>query len=117
MLIMFAAEEAVLVEIHPSYRQDRHFRHASRLSGKAYMPLRSRTRETCVGSSDTVFADINELRIAMDGALRLARSFGGGLAECGLRCSGDLLALDRGMDPAYKNKIKTGDGIDLSFPC
>jgi capsular polysaccharide biosynthesis protein len=33
MLIMFAAEECVLVEIHPSYRQDRHFRHASRVTG------------------------------------------------------------------------------------
>ena len=34
MFIMFAADEAVLVEIHPSYRQDRHFRHASRVTGK-----------------------------------------------------------------------------------
>lgn len=32
MHIMYAAEEAVLVEIHPSYRQDRHFRHAARLT-------------------------------------------------------------------------------------
>lgn len=34
MFIMFAADEAVLVEIHPTYRQDRHFRHASRVTGK-----------------------------------------------------------------------------------
>lgn len=34
MFIMFAADEAVLVEIHPSYRQDRHFRHAARVTGK-----------------------------------------------------------------------------------
>ena len=33
MHILFAAEECVLVEIHPSYRQDRHFRHAARLVG------------------------------------------------------------------------------------
>ena len=32
MHIMFAAEEAILIEIHPSYRQDRHFRHAARNS-------------------------------------------------------------------------------------
>ncbi|GMH69624.1 hypothetical protein TL16_g05204 [Triparma laevis f. inornata] len=40
MNIIFAAEEAVLVEIHPHYRQDRHFRVASRMSGKVYMPMR-----------------------------------------------------------------------------
>lgn len=40
MNIIFAAEEAVLVEIHPHYRQDRHFRVASRMSGKVYMPIR-----------------------------------------------------------------------------
>lgn len=34
MYIMFAAEEAILIEIHPSYRQDRHFRHASRMTNK-----------------------------------------------------------------------------------
>ena len=31
---MFTADEAILVEIHPSYRMDRHFRHASKLAGK-----------------------------------------------------------------------------------
>ena len=37
---MFAADEAVLVELHPSYRQDRHFRHAARMTGKiGYMPF------------------------------------------------------------------------------
>lgn len=34
MHIMYGPEEAVLVEIHPSYRLDRHFRHAARLTGK-----------------------------------------------------------------------------------
>lgn len=48
MMIMFAAEEvriipscddihvlvkAILIEMHPSYRQDRHFRHAARMTG------------------------------------------------------------------------------------
>jgi hypothetical protein len=33
MHIMFGAEECVLLEIHPSYRQDRHFRHAARMTG------------------------------------------------------------------------------------
>jgi capsular polysaccharide biosynthesis protein len=74
MFIMFAAEEAVLVEIHPSYRQDRHFRHASRMTGKIYMPMRTTIRETCQGSSDNVMVDVGEFEKAMDGALRAARS-------------------------------------------
>jgi hypothetical protein len=40
MHIMFAAEEAVLLEIHPHYRLHRHFRNACRMTGKIYMPLR-----------------------------------------------------------------------------
>ena len=36
--------QAILVELHPSYRQDRHFRHAARMTGKIYMPLRSQQR-------------------------------------------------------------------------
>ncbi len=92
MNIMFAAEEvrvenyniinifpniyisqAVLVEIHPSYRQDRHFRHASRMTNKIYMPMRTTIRESCVGSSDTIMVQIDEFTKAMDGALRIAR--------------------------------------------
>ena len=38
MFVMFAADEAVLVELHPSYRQDRHFRHAARMTGKIAYP-------------------------------------------------------------------------------
>jgi hypothetical protein len=37
------------------------------------MPLRSRTRETCVGSSDNVVVPIDEFRATMDGAVRIAR--------------------------------------------
>lgn len=73
MFIMFAAEEAVLVEIHPSYRQDRHFRHAARMTGKIYMPMRTTRRESCQGSSDNVFVEPEEFAKTMDGALRIAR--------------------------------------------
>ena len=65
--------QAVLVEIHPSYRQDRHFRHAARMTGKIYMPIRSTRRETCVGSSDTVTVPIEEFERTVDGAVRIAR--------------------------------------------
>lgn len=61
------------MEIHPSYRQDRHFRHAARMTGKIYMPMRSTKRESCVGSSDTVTVPIDEFEKTMDGALRIAR--------------------------------------------
>lgn len=37
------------------------------------MPLRSTSRETCVGSSDNVVVPIEEFRATMDGALRIAR--------------------------------------------
>lgn len=65
--------KAVLVEIHPSYRQDRHFRHASRMTGKIYMPLRATARETCQGSSDNVMVPIEEFKKTLDGAVRIAR--------------------------------------------
>lgn len=117
MLIMFAAEEAVLVEIHPSYRQDRHFRHASRMTGKIYMPVRSMTRETCVGSSDNVVAPLVELRAAIDGAVRIARNFDDGISECGLVCPTEILAIDHRLDIQYKAKEKRGPALDLHFPC
>lgn len=104
MYIMFAAEESVLIEIHPSYRQDRHFRHAARMTGKVYMPVRSQTRETCVGSSDTVTVPIDEFRKALDGAVRMARSFDDGLSECGLTCPPSILALDKRLDGYYGKK-------------
>jgi hypothetical protein len=63
----------VLVEIHPSYRQDRHFRHAARMTGKIYMPLRATKRETCSGSSDSVTVPLEEFQRVMDGAVRIAR--------------------------------------------
>jgi len=117
MFIMFAADEAVLVEIHPSYRQDRHFRHASRLSGKMYMPLRSLQRESCVGSSDNVVVPVDEFAKAIDGALRLARSFDDGLSECGLVCPPSILALDGRLDGHYTSGQRKGRPVDTRFPC
>jgi protein O-GlcNAc transferase len=117
MFIMFAADEAVLVEIHPSYRQDRHFRHASRVTGKMYLPLRAKTRETCQGSSDNVMVPIDEFKLTMDGALRLARSFDDGLSECGLTCNPGILALDKRLDPYYKQTDKKSGPVNTQFPC
>lgn len=61
------------MEIHPSYRQDRHFRHAARMAGKIYMPLRTLVRETCQGSSDSVTVPIEEFERVLDGAVRIVR--------------------------------------------
>jgi len=36
------------------YRLDRHFRLASRMAGKAYLPMRSTDPVTCQGSSDAI---------------------------------------------------------------
>lgn len=117
MFIMFAADEAVLVEMHPSYRQDRHFRHAARMTGKIYMPLRSLTRETCVGSSDNVKIPIDEFRKTMDGALRIARSFDDGLSECGLICPSEILALDDRLNKYYKSGETHSKPVNTRFPC
>eukprot|EP01032_Pedospumella_encystans_P018298 gene18298-20835_t len=117
MFIMFAADEAVLVEIHPSYRQDRHFRHAARMTGKIYMPIRSTRRETCVGSSDTVTVPIEEFERTVDGAVRIARSFDDGLSECGLVCPPAILALDGRLDRYYKSHERKSTPINTRFPC
>jgi capsular polysaccharide biosynthesis protein len=57
MHAIFMADEGVLVEIHPSYRLDRHFRLASRMTGKVYLPMRSTEPVTCRGSSDAIPVD------------------------------------------------------------
>jgi hypothetical protein len=59
--------------MHPSYRQDRHFRHAARVTGKIYMPLRTNVRESCQGTSDNVKIPVDEFRRTIDGAIRIAR--------------------------------------------
>ena len=44
----FLAEEAVLIEVHPSYRLDRHFRLAAKQSGKVQLITRiSQSLITC----------------------------------------------------------------------
>ena len=96
MHVLFLAEEAVLLEIHPSYRLDRHFRLAARMAGKIYLPLRSTQPVTCKGTSDAIPVDSGEFRRALDAAVRLARSFDDGVAECGLTCDARVLALDAG---------------------
>lgn len=45
--LLFAADEAVLVEIIPSYVTDRTYRLLARLLNKDYLPVRSIQRETC----------------------------------------------------------------------
>lgn len=105
------------MEIHPSYRQDRHFRHAARMTGKIYMPMRSLQRETCQGSSDNVMVNIDEFRRTMDGAVRIARNFDDGLSECGLVCPTSILALDSRLDPYYDGRTTKGRSVDTNFPC
>jgi hypothetical protein len=105
------------VEIHPSYRQDRHFRHAARMTHKAYLPMRSLARETCQGSSDSIVVPKEEFLRTMDGALRLARSFDDGLSECGLVCPKEVLALDGRLDGHYTRDYVKGKPVDTRFPC
>ena len=119
MLILFAANEAVLLEMHPSYRQDRHFRHASRMVGKDYMPLRASERETCQGSSDNVKVPIEEFRRTLDGAVRLARGYDDGISECGAVCPAGILALDQTLDKSYGADTRSmkGPPVSTRFPC
>jgi hypothetical protein len=119
MLILFAANEAVLLEMHPTYRQDRHFRHASRMAGKDYMPLRAVERETCKGSSDNVKVPIDEFKRTLDGAVRLARGYDDGISECGRQCPAGILALDKNLDSHYgaQTRSKKGPPIPTHFPC
>ncbi|GMI11922.1 hypothetical protein TrVE_jg12538 [Triparma verrucosa] len=118
MNIIFAAEEAVLVEIHPHYRQDRHFRIASRMSGKIYMPMRTKKRVTCQGSSDDVYVEVDEFERTLDGAVRIAREFNRGMSECGLVCRPEILAIDAGLNNEYgRLGVKMGDKGNMRFPC
>jgi capsular polysaccharide biosynthesis protein len=122
--IMFAADEAVLVEIHPSYREDRHFRHIARFANKDYLPMRSLQRETCFQTSDNVVVSIPELSASMDGAVRLARNYDSGVSECGLNCSPLILGMDSRLQQFYDDSsiinhsstVRTS-GLDKSFPC
>ncbi|KAJ8604087.1 hypothetical protein CTAYLR_001728 [Chrysophaeum taylorii] len=115
MHVIFLADEAVLLEIHPSYRLDRHFRLAARMAGKIYLPMRSTRPVTCRGSSDSIPVDPRDFEAALDAAVRLARSFDDGVAECGLRCDPRILALDphipADLRPPNPNPLST------KFPC
>lgn len=116
--IYFAAEEAVLLEIHPHYRLDRHFRQASRLAGKIYMPMRSMDRVACQGTSDDVTVPLDLFEATLDGAVRIARSFAHGLSECGLVCDISLLAFDAGNDPFYAEfGVTKVARPSTNFPC
>lgn len=83
------------------------------------MPIRSQKRETCVGSSDNVVVPIDEFRNTLDGAVRIARSFDDGLAECGLVCPSSILALDKGLDMYYgsASHATKGSPQNTRFPC
>lgn len=118
MNIMYAADESILIEIHPSYRVDYHFRHAARMVGSIYMPIRSQIRESCIKTSDNIIVPINEFYNTLDNAVRIARSFDKGISECGLICPGSILAIDYRLDPFYKQfNMTKSDPIDMTFPC
>ena len=117
MHVIFLADEAVLLEIHPSYRLDRHFRLAARMAGRLYLPLRTTQPVACSGSSDAIPVDAGEFRAALDGAVRLARSFDDGVSECGLRCDARVLALDKGNDGHYKPGDRKAQPLSTVFPC
>lgn len=108
------------------------------MTGKVYMPLRSTSRETCVGSSDNVKVPIDEFSRAIDGALRIARyiliqflyylhhcnyifpyhrQFDDGISECGLVCPKEILALDSRLDNFYTDEFRKGRSINTQFPC
>jgi hypothetical protein len=88
------------------------------MTGKIYMPLRSLQRETCIGTSDDVLIPVEEFKTLIDGAVRIARSFDNGLAECGLVCPSSILALDGHLDPLYSAKgLQKGISVNTRFPC
>jgi hypothetical protein len=84
------------------------------------MPIRMTTAIDCQGSSDNLRVDIDEFRTVLDGAVRIARSFHVGVAECGLSCSPAILALDKSLDPHYGPGVgiaQKGQRLDTRFPC
>lgn len=81
------------------------------------MGVRSRQRETCHGTSDNVVVPIDDFTAAIDGAIRLARNFDGGLIECGLVCPADIIAMDSRLRPYYKVSDPHARSVDTSFPC
>jgi hypothetical protein len=61
---------------------------------------------------------LDEFRMVIDGAIRIARSFDGGLAECGLICPSSVLALDGHLDGLYGQQgMLKGAPVNTGFPC
>jgi hypothetical protein len=81
------------------------------------MPVRATQRETCQGSSDNVVVPMEEFKKALDGAVRIARSFDDGLSECGTTCPPGLLALDPRLDKYYPPGQRKSAPINTFFPC
>lgn len=82
------------------------------------MPLRLTTAISCQGTSDSLTVDVDEFRQALDGAVRIARSFDQGVAECGLKCPGSILALDGHLDPHYAAMgLAKAAPLNTRFPC
>jgi hypothetical protein len=115
---MYTADESVLVEIHPSYRADRHFRVAARHAGKVYMPIRVLSPIACHGSSDIITVTEREFRPVIDGAVRIARNFDDGLAECGLVCPPGILGISmRDSRHNHKPDMHDEQALSVKFPC
>ena len=104
--------------MHPHYRRDRHFRNACRMAGKVYMPMRTLAQVSCKGSSDAIPVEKDEFARTVDAAVRVARSFGGGVAECGLVCDPRVLATDPGYDAlsGWPGGVKALP-LPHKFPC
>ena len=107
--VVFTADEAVLVEIHPSYRLDRHFRHLAKLGGKYYMPLREKDSISCVGTSDRIAVNIDKLRCAPWPPLASRRKGAGALPllwlsthgwTCATACATAPVALEALLPPS-----------------
>ena len=82
------------------------------------MPLRSSIPVTCQGSSDNVPIPKDDFRMAIDGAVRLARSFDDGLSECGLKCPMEVLTLDSKHDADFQRLgIQKPNIPRQRFPC
>jgi hypothetical protein len=64
-----------------------------------------------------VMVPLEEFKMALDGALRIARSFDDGLSECGISCPPGLLALDPRLDQFYPPGQKKSAPINTQFPC
>jgi hypothetical protein len=80
--------------------------------------MRSVDPVSCRGSSDAIPVDSGEFRRTLDAAVRIARQFDDGSAECGLKCDPRILALDKGNDPFYAELgQRKAAPLNTKFPC